>query len=213
MKNLIWVMTLIMLHFSVTSFAQDACDQAPSQYSCDFYSNCIENNYRCQRTNYRYPMEYGDLFCRQFERRSYQLTYNGKKWMKRTMLCLQKFLYNRFLINGINQITTQAKTCKKISYDAFGSHHQCYIRPTGHMRDGICPLWKDYATIFRTGRPWQSIGTKYSRAVRRQVRQTATSCMAYWVGFRRSKSATNNIPYDKILKDLENIIIRNTETN
>lgn len=190
---------------TATAYAQN-CSDRPVKANCDFYSECLEDSYNCQNTDFNYPIEYGDRFCNDFEDTRQELTARGQLWIDRTMVCLQQTLFDKFLENSIFSFLLEDKICRKVSDVAFASHHRCYVKPTGNYREGICPLWKDYKVIFQTGRPWEAIGTKYSGAVRKQVVQTAKSCIGYWLSFKQKKSLRREIPIDSILQQLEEII-------
>lgn len=200
------IIILITAFLIVSISYGQSCSQAPTKASCDFYSECLEDNYNCQNTDYQYPIEYGDRFCNEFELSRDNLTLKGKVWIDRTMICLQKVLFDEFLGDDLNRNMNENFLCKDISKVAFRSHHECYVRPTGNIKDGICPLWKDYKQIFEIGRPWEAVGSIYESEVKAQVKQTAKTCMLYWMGFKQNKSFKNRIPVREIIKDLKQII-------
>ncbi len=198
---LIRLLLSIFILLPLISYGKD-CSR-PTEAKCTFYTECLEDRFNCQSTEFQYPVEYGDRFCDGFQNIQEELSDKGKLWVDRTMVCLQTALFDNFIARTTSRESNQ---CKSISEVAFNSHHRCYVRPTGTLKEGICPLWTDYHIIFKTGRPWESIGTQYSKAVRKQVVQTARTCMGYWFSFKRKKSFRRNIPVDSILEQLNNFI-------
>lgn len=198
---------LIAFGLVVEAFAQDPADcQLSGKTTCNFYAGCLEQKYNCQQTDFRYPIEYGDRFCRSFVDSRHLLTVRGQKWMDRAMSCLQRSLHHQLFLTDLLSLSDSALSCKKIELVAFASHHSCYVQPTGNLQDGVCPLWRDYKLIFAIGRPWEALGTANEPVVKNQVVQTAKSCIGYWLSMKRQKKASLDIPIDTILQTLNDLI-------
>ncbi|MCK5883720.1 MAG: hypothetical protein KAG61_08530 [Bacteriovoracaceae bacterium] len=208
MKKIISIISISLLFMTTSGHAQD-CETRPVDANCSFYSECLEDSFNCQETDYQYPIEYGDRFCRSFQDTRDELTVPGQLWIDRTMVCLQQFLFDKFLVDAIFSFEVEENICRKVTNAAFGSHHLCYVKPTGNYSEGVCPLWRDYKVIFEIGRPWEAIGTLHSAAVTKQVAETAQTCISYWLKMKSKKSLRPQIPIDKIIKQLRSVIQSN----
>lgn len=208
MHSTVKFVLFVCLGLFLDVYAQSSVDCLPSndRNKCSFYAQCLERKYDCQQTEYRYPIEYGDRFCRAFDDSRSQFSPMGQKWIDRTMRCLQRTLQQQLSLIDILALTDNNLSCRRLEQVAFASHHLCYVKPTGNLQDGVCPLWRDYKIIFETGRPWDARGTDNERAVKEQVKQTAKTCINYWLTVKRQKSASLDIPIETIIQTLQSFI-------
>ncbi|RPA81466.1 hypothetical protein BJ508DRAFT_112391 [Ascobolus immersus RN42] len=128
--------------------------------SCSFYTTCLENKYKCAKTEFDYPTNYGLKYCKKFEDRKSKFSAKGQTWIKNTMKCLQKKLVSH----------TSGSTCKKIEDAAFKSHSDCYLG------NGVCDLpFGDFIDIFITVGISGLFG---GMANLKEVAQTAAPCLS-----------------------------------
>jgi hypothetical protein len=114
------------------------------QNKCDFY-NCaaIEADKKrvCGiRDKQSYFIEYGEKYCKRFsDSLSGSLSFRGVRWLKKTLVCLQKSLFN-----GCNS-KNKCFDCSSIRELAFDTHPSCYVN------SGLCSLdLKDQLSISST---------------------------------------------------------------
>ncbi|CAB4397273.1 unnamed protein product [Rhizophagus irregularis] len=134
----------------------------PSLNSCNFYTDCLEKKFNCGINGY--PIRYGSMNCEKFANAINRFSNDGKKWVTKTMLCLQNALVPVYNNNTI--------TCAEIKSAAFSSHSKCYID------SGLCSIPADWLKIF------QIIDIRdivESWEVIMQVVQTAEGCAAFYV--------------------------------
>ncbi|GBB97476.1 hypothetical protein RclHR1_00030033 [Rhizophagus clarus] len=104
----------------------------PSPDSCNFYSDCLEKKFNCGPNGY--PIGYGLKNCENFANEINLFSNDGKKWVLKTMLCLQ---------NALVQIyNNNTATCSEIKDTAFRSHAKCYIE------SGVCSLPTEWWKLF-----------------------------------------------------------------
>lgn len=171
---------LIFIFGSFNLLAATDCTVTPKVNSCDFYLDCMESEYSCETTNNAYITGYGDKYCRLFENNKKRFSRRGKIWIKNVKICLQTELFQNFLGQKIDYEQTAENKCRDITQLAFKSHHSCYVKPKGTYRSGICPLWRDYKSVFRVVKPFRNMRGKYGRETKKQVKQTLKTCMKYW---------------------------------
>lgn len=81
---------------------------------CDFYQ-CIENEYSCGAQGY--PLNFGEKYCRQLNRNEHQLSTQGKQWLSKASICLQKKLAS----------AQTFQNCTELRQQAFNNHVECYV--------------------------------------------------------------------------------------
>ncbi|RPA87166.1 hypothetical protein BJ508DRAFT_200084, partial [Ascobolus immersus RN42] len=104
---------------------------------CSFYTDCIEKKVKCGKDGY--AKNYGKKYCDKFSNNKSKFSAKGKKWVDKTMVCLQKKLVP--VVKGDKAYNT----CKEIKSKAFGSHSNCYVS------SGLCKLPpSDWMKIMKT---------------------------------------------------------------
>lgn len=99
-----------------------SCDE-PRELDCSFYSACVERSIPCGPSGY--ALGFGEKYCTAF--RAANLSAAGKKWVGRTMACLQRALVPE--IREAGEFTTRpasAERCAEVLDTAFASHPDCY---------------------------------------------------------------------------------------
>ncbi len=119
--------------FSFQVLAFDSACSRPTELTCDYYANCVENYLPCGSKGY--ALGYGKLYCQRFLDTSYT-TYQADLWRDETLLCLQREL-SLFVFFSPYEI----KSCSNIKKNAYESHADCYVHPNrSHPELSICYL-------------------------------------------------------------------------
>jgi hypothetical protein len=139
-----------------------ACVDPPPR-DCSFYSACLEASHPCGEDGY--ALGYGERYCKRFLAND-DLSPAGKEWRDATMRCLQVRL-TRYL-------SAPRASCDEIIDGAFDDHPACYTQPGS----SICALspW-DWLSIVST----IDLGDLVSSRGRRQIAQTAGTCLSGWL--------------------------------
>lgn len=105
----------------------------PTDLSCDYYNNCVENYLSCGPKGY--ALGYGKVYCQRFLDTNYT-TYQAELWRDATLLCLQREL-SLFVFFSPYEM----KTCSSIMKYAYGTHANCYVSPNRSRSElSICYL-------------------------------------------------------------------------
>jgi hypothetical protein len=138
-----WVLSFLISTIALAVPLPQACF-APSETSCSFYSDCVENVLPCGTSGY--ALSYGEHYCSVFENIVPKLTEKGKVWIHSTRACLQSQL-SQEIIARWDVGTLNNLNCNSVRTFAFNSHPFCYTQ-----RDtSICDLdrRKDLPRILR----------------------------------------------------------------
>jgi hypothetical protein len=98
--------------------------QMPVERSCSWYRNCLESKHKCGVSGY--AVQYGHKYCHLFRENEHFFSDTGKKWMYKTMNCLQKSL--------VDVLNDPSISCDQIKQKAFDMRPDCYIS------SGFCEL-------------------------------------------------------------------------
>lgn len=111
--------------------------------SCDFYQKCMEKTCLCENTSNNYAIAYGDKYCNRFLMNK-NWTEKGKEWRDLTLRCLHEKAYLALPKNS------SECNCKQLSKTAYNSHVNCYTKPFGNVKKGICYLPSEDIKLIRS---------------------------------------------------------------
>lgn len=115
----------------------------PSGENCNWYKECLEKRYQCEKTSYPYAISFAEHFCSRFGTMYNSFSAKGKQWIDATRKCLQVALVP--LLDP-----SKVPTCKEIRRFAFKSHTPCYVTPSP-QGPSMCDLpFTDWLHVFHT---------------------------------------------------------------
>ena len=95
----------------------------PQELDCSFYSACVDRAIPCGSAGY--SLGFGEKYCTAF--RAANLSPAGKKWVGRTMACLQRALVPEIRkAEAFASAPASEARCKEVFDTAFASHPACY---------------------------------------------------------------------------------------
>lgn len=114
-----WYFVVCFSLTATTAFGQPACRTEDSN-SCDVYTKCIEENCRCNATQWKYPASFGHKYCVRFSGES-RFSQLGKQWRDKTLACLKEEISRAYVNNQ-----GPPCNCERIHKAAIASHTKCY---------------------------------------------------------------------------------------
>jgi hypothetical protein len=118
---------LILVLFYLTLTTCEDCLSMSNNYSCEYYTKCLEPKYTCGSSGY--PLGYGFKYCSKFTLHLNEFSPKGKIWVQKTLVCLKQSLMSTF------------SDCNELYNTAFNSHPRCY------QQSGFCDLFMDPSNL------------------------------------------------------------------
>ena len=191
-----------VLNSNSTSFVDEA--KICAFYSCANKSVELAGICRAADPN-AYFMNYGKKYCDRFSKKtSTNLSADGKIWLNKTLVCLQKAII-KFCTNGNN-----CDQCDKIRTQAYASHAPCYtnsglcyLNPIDLVYISSTPdIVKDvlnYDGIVQIGQVAGLCGGKIAKDAVKEICSTTKSCVNTAIGWSSKMIKVTTMPLVGVL--------------